>query len=305
METTTDRAIVPQQPGSVPPGTAAAPKARTKLGRPRIVGALIVIALYVVAAVVGPILLRYDPVATDLGVRLEPPGTRLPDGSVAIFGTDQVGQDIFAQMLQGARVSITVGLATLVLAGLIGIAAGVAAGYFGGWLDAVLMRLADVQLTFPSILLAVFIAAILGPSVVNVVIVLAISNWVTFARVTRSQVLAIQRRDFVDATRTLGARTWHLITRSILPSAAAPILVVATVELGHVILAEASLSFLGLGSPASTPSWGVTIAHGRDYLSHAWWISTIPGIGLALLVISFGVLGDALRDRFDPRLRSL
>ncbi|MEV1175593.1 ABC transporter permease [Nonomuraea sp. NPDC049784] len=288
-----------------PSDPPVAGRTRVKIGRLRIIASLSVIALYVVAAVIGPILLKYDPVATDLGSRLKPPGTLLPGGHTAIFGTDQVGQDVLAQMMQGARVSITVGLATLVLAGVIGVAAGIAAGYFGGWLDTVLMRLADVQLTFPSILLAIFIASILGPSVVNVVIVLSISNWVTFARVTRSQVLGLKSRDFVDATRTLGARTWHLVTRSILPSMIAPILVVATVELGHVILAEASLSFLGLGTPASTPSWGMTIANGRDYLSNAWWISTIPGIGLAILVIGFGVLGDALRDRFDPRLRSM
>jgi peptide/nickel transport system permease protein len=309
-----DEALIPPPAGSpigpdgaVPPDDVRATggRKRGKLGRLRIICSLAVVACYVVAAVIGPILLKYDPVATELKSRLKPPGTRLPDGSLAVFGTDQVGQDVLAQMMQGARVSITVGVATLVLAGFIGVAAGLVAGYFGGWLDAVLMRLADVQLTFPSILLAIFIASVLGPSVVNVVIVLAISNWVTFARVTRSQVLGIKERDFVDATRTLGARSWHLVTRSILPSAAAPILVVATVELGHVILAEASLSFLGLGTPASTPSWGMTIANGRDYLSNAWWISTIPGIGLAILVISFGVLGDALRDRFDPRLRSM
>ncbi|MET8864451.1 ABC transporter permease [Nonomuraea sp. NPDC004580] len=293
---------------SIAPADAPAPrlgKTRVKLGRLRIIVSLSVIGFYVLAAIVGPILLKYDSVATNLSARLKPPGTTLPNGQLALFGTDQVGQDVLAQMMQGARVSITVGVATLVLAGVIGVAAGIAAGYFGGWLDMVLMRLADVQLTFPSILLAILIAAILGPSVVNVVIVLSISNWVTFARVTRSQVLGLKNRDFVDATRTLGARTWHLLTRSILPSMIAPILVVATVELGHVILAEASLSFLGLGTPASTPSWGMTIANGRDYLSNAWWISTIPGIALAVLVISFGVLGDALRDRFDPRLRSM
>jgi peptide/nickel transport system permease protein len=308
-----DEALIPPPAGDPTGPAGAVPtearpaegRTRGRIGRLRIIVSLSVVACYVVAAVVGPILLKYDPVATDLKSRLKPPGTRLADGSLAVFGTDQVGQDVLAQMMQGARVSITVGVATLVLAGLIGVAAGLVAGYFGGWLDAVLMRLADVQLTFPSILLAIFIAAILGPSVVNVVIVLSISNWVTFARVTRSQVLGLKERDFVDATRTLGARTWHLVTRSILPAAAAPILVVATVELGHVILAEASLSFLGLGTPASTPSWGMTIANGRDYLSNAWWISTIPGIGLAILVISFGVLGDALRDRFDPRLRSM
>ncbi|NJP97466.1 ABC transporter permease [Nonomuraea sp. FMUSA5-5] len=306
MDTPTENVLT--KTAAPPAGDAVRPAAgrtRIRIGRLRVIASLSVIAFYVAAAVVGPILLKYDPVATDLGSRLKPPGTLLPNGHTAVFGTDQVGQDVLAQMMQGARVSITVGVATLVLAGVIGVAAGIAAGYFGGWLDMVLMRLADIQLTFPSILLAIFIASILGPSVVNVVIVLSISNWVTFARVTRSQVLGLKSRDFVDATRTLGARTWHLLTRSILPSMMAPILVVATVELGHVILAEASLSFLGLGTPSSTPSWGLTIANGRDYLSNAWWISTIPGLGLAALVISFGVLGDALRDRFDPRLRSM
>ncbi|GAA1618664.1 ABC transporter permease [Kribbella sancticallisti] len=284
------------------------PAVRTRRGRAgtaRIRFGLTVIGLYVVAAVAGPWLVGYDSVATRTQDRLKPPGSRLSDGSLAIFGTDQVGQDLLAQMLQGARISIAVGLATLLLAGSIGVTVGIAAGYFGGWLDSVLMRLADIQLAFPSILLAIFIAALLGPSVVNVVIVLAVSNWVTFARVARGQALTTRRREFVDASRTLGAGTWRLIRRCILPASIAPVLVVATVEIGHVILAEASLSFLGLGTPASTPSWGVTIANGRNYLADAWWISTVPGIGLAFLVVSLGVLGDALRDRYDPRLRSL
>lgn len=278
---------------------------RTRAGNARIRFGLIVIAVYIVAAVAGPFLIGFDSVATRTADRLKPPGSRLSDGSLAIFGTDQVGQDLLAQMLQGARISIAVGLATLLLAGTIGVTVGIAAGYFGGWLDGVLMRLADIQLAFPSILLAIFIAALLGPSVVNVVIVLAVSNWVTFARVARGQALATRRREFVDASRTLGAGTWRLIRRCILPASVAPVLVVATVEIGHVILAEASLSFLGLGTPASTPSWGVTIANGRNYLADAWWISTVPGIALAFLVVSLGVLGDALRDRYDPRLRSL
>lgn len=278
---------------------------RTRAGSARIRFGLAVIAVYVVAAIIGPWLVRYNPVDTRTADRLRPPFSRLSDGSFAIFGTDQVGQDLLAQMLQGARISIAVGLATLVLAGAIGVTVGLAAGYFGGWLDGVLMRLADIQLAFPSILLAIFIAALLGPSVVNVVIVLAVSNWVTFARVARGQALATRRREFVDASRTLGAGTWRLISRCVLPACIAPVLVVATVEIGHVILAEASLSFLGLGTPASTPSWGVTIANGRNYLADAWWISTIPGIALAFLVVSLGVLGDALRDRYDPRLRSL
>lgn len=271
----------------------------------RIYVCLVIIAGYALAAIFGPMIARFDPVATRTADRLKPPGSVLSDGSTAIFGTDQVGQDILAQMMQGARVSMAVGVCTLLLAGVIGVTIGLAAGFFGGWLDGVLMRLADIQLTFPSILLAIFIAALLGPSVVNVVVVLAISNWVTFARVTRSQVLSTRGREFVDASRTLGAGTWHLIRRCILPACVAPVLVVATVELGHVILAEASLSFLGLGTPTSVPSWGVTIANGRNYLAEGWWISAIPGIALALLVLTFGVLGDALRDRYDPRLRSV
>jgi peptide/nickel transport system permease protein len=293
---------------TAPPVPTEAPPAPVTARRPgsaRIRFALAVIAVYVLAALVGPVLLAYDSVVTHTADRLLPPFSRTSGGGLAVFGTDQVGQDLLAQMLQGARVSIAVGLATLLLAGLIGVVAGVVAGYFGGWLDGVLMRLADVQLAFPSILLAIFIAALLGPSVVNVVIVLAVSNWVTFARVVRSQVLTVRGREYVDATRTLGAGTWHVVRRCILPACVAPVLVVATVELGHVILAEASLSFLGLGTPTSTPSWGVTIANGRNYLAEAWWIATIPGIALALLVVAFGLLGDALRDRFDPRLKSL
>lgn len=274
-------------------------------GAVRIYVCLVIIAGYALAAVFGPMIARFDPVATRTADRLKPPGSVLSDGSTAIFGTDQVGQDILAQMMQGARVSMAVGVCTLLLAGVIGVTIGLSAGFFGGWLDGVLMRLADIQLTFPSILLAIFIAALLGPSVINVVVVLAISNWVVFARVTRSQVLSTRGREFVDASRTLGAGTWHLIRRCILPACVAPVLVVATVELGHVILAEASLSFLGLGTPASIPSWGVTIANGRNYLAEGWWISAIPGIALALLVLTFGILGDALRDRYDPRLRSV
>jgi peptide/nickel transport system permease protein len=300
MTDVTDRPTA--RAAAAPPATQ--PERRRRPGTLRIRCALGVVACYVVAAVLGPVLLAYDSVVTRTADRLLPPGATTSDGGLAVFGTDQVGQDLLAQMLQGARVSIAVGLATLLLAGLIGVAAGVVAGYFGGWIDSVLMRLADVQLTFPSILLAIFIAALLGPSVVNVVIVLAVSNWVTFARVVRSQVLTVRGREYVDATRTLGARTWHVVRRCILPACVAPVLVVATVELGHVILAEASLSFLGLGTPTSTPSWGVTIANGRNYLAEAWWIATIPGLALALLVVSFGVLGDALRDRYDPRLES-
>lgn len=273
--------------------------------RARLITCIVVISGYAVAAIFGPIIMNYNPITTRIIDRLKPPGSTLSDGSFALLGTDQVGHDLMGQVFMGARVSMTVGIATLLLAGLIGITFGLIAGYYGGWLDSVLMRIADIQLAFPSILLAIFIAAILGPSVVNVILVLAISNWVVFARVTRSQVLSLKNREYVDATRTLGAGTLHLMLRTILPGCLAPLLVVATVEVGYVIVAEASLSFLGLGTPASLPSWGLTIADGRDYLVDAWWISTLPGIALAVLVLTLGVLGDTLRDKFDPKMRTL
>jgi len=270
----------------------------------RITVPLVVIGLFIVGAVVVPMLYDFDPLHTELLFRLQPPGTTLPDGSYAVFGTDQVGQDLFAQMMMGARVSLTVGVSTLLVAGVFGVLLGLLAGHFGGWVDNVLMRVADVQLAFPAILLAILLASVLGPSLWNVIVVISITNWVVFARVTRSQVLSLRTREYVEAARTLGASHAHIIFRTLLPGCVAPILVVATVEFGHVVLLEAALSFLGVGVPLGIPSLGTTINNGTAYLGTAWWISTLPGIALAILVLATGILGDALRDRFDPKLRS-
>jgi peptide/nickel transport system permease protein len=270
----------------------------------RIVAPLIAIGLLVIGAILVPILYNYDPLHADLIVRLKPPGSEVLHGSIAIFGTDQVGSDLFAQMMAGIRISLIVGSATLLIAGVFGVLLGLLAGYFGGWFDTVLMRIADIQLAFPSILLAILVASVLGQGVLNVIIVLSIANWVVFARVTRSQVLSLGGREYVEAARTLGAGHAHLIVRTLLPGCIPPILVIATVEFGQVILAEAALSFLGVGVPLGTPSLGSTISNGTQYLATAWWISTLPGIALLILVLATGILGDALRDRFDPRLRS-
>lgn len=270
----------------------------------RIVVPLIVIGLYVLGAIFVPILYDFDPLQVDLVSRLMPPGSQLPDGSVAIFGTDQVGQDLFAQMMMGTRVSLVVGAMTLVFAGIAGVLFGLLAGHFGGKLDSVLMRIADIQLAFPAILLAILIASVLGQGIVNVIIVLSIANWVIIARVTRGQALSLKSREYVEAARTLGASNSHLIFRTLLPGAMAPILVILTVEFGQVILAEAALSFLGVGVPLGVPSLGSTIANGTAYLTTAWWISTLPGIALVILVLATGILGDAIRDLRDPRLRS-
>lgn len=264
-----------------------------------------VVGFYVVVSIVGPSLLQYDAVATSTRDRLLPPGSQLSNGQYAWLGTDQVGRDIFAQVLEGARISMTVGVLTLIIAGTIGLVLGITSGFLGGKVDSIVMRVADIQLSFPPLILAIFIAAILGPSVANVIITLAVTKWVVFARVARSQVMTVKKRDFVDAARVMGGNRWFIVRRCLVPATVAPVLVVATVELGLVIIAEASLSFLGLGTPASSPSWGLTIAQGRDYLGDAWWISTAPGVALAVLVISVGTLGDELRDRFDPNLRDV
>jgi peptide/nickel transport system permease protein len=207
------------------------------------------------------------------------------------------------QIMQGARISLLVGGATVLFAGLIGMTLGVLAGFYGGFLDALLMRLADIQLAFPSILFAIMIAGVLGPSVANIIITLSLTRWVIFGRVARAATLAAKERDFVLAARALGAGGSRLLLKHVIPSTLAPLIVIATVEVGLVIIAEASLSFLGLGTPTSQPSWGQTIANGRAYLNTAWWIATIPGIALSLVVLSVGVFGDRLRDYLDPRGR--
>lgn len=271
---------------------------------PKILAPLVVVGFILALALFGPLFVHYDAFEVINRDRLMAPGSTTSGGGVALFGTDQLGRDLLAQVVQGSRVSIFIGVTTLLIAGSIGSAIGIISGFKGGVLDSIFMRIADVQLAIPSLLLAIFIAAFLGQSVRNVIITLAITRWVVFARVARSQVLAVRKREFVENTSALGASTLFVIRRCIIPTTISPLVVVATVELGLVIVAEASLSFLGLGTPATTPSWGLTIANGRDYLATAWWIATIPGVCLAAVVISVGMLGDQLRDRLDPYMRA-
>jgi peptide/nickel transport system permease protein len=261
------------------------------------------VIIFIVAAIVGPVLVPYDSVTVRTGDRLLSPGSTLRDGSRAWLGTDQVGRDMLAQVLQGARISLLVGLATVLIAGLIGMSVGTVAGFRGGFADSLLMRVADVQLAFPSILFAIMIAAVIGPSVFNVIMTLAITRWVVFGRVARAATLAAKEREFVTAARAIGASPARQLVRHVAPQTFAPLIVIATVEIGLVIIAEASLSFLGLGTPPSQPSWGQTVANGRDYLNNAWWISTMPGLALSLVVLSVGIFGDRLRDYLDPRAK--
>lgn len=259
-----------------------------------------VIGVFVLAALVGPLVLDYDPVTTHNADRLLPPGAELSTGGTTLLGTDQLGRSVLAQIVEGARISLLVAAATIGLGGVVGLVIGIVAGYVGGVTDTVAMRLADMQLGIPSILLAILIAGVLGPSVLNVIITLAITRWVLFARVVRGSALATKNREFVDSARVIGASPVRIISRYILPSCLTPLLIVATAQVGLMIIAEASLSFLGLGVPLDQASWGSIIANGRDYLGTAWWIATFPGLALVATVVSIGFLSDELRDWLDP-----
>ncbi len=254
-------------------------------------------------AVVGPRLAPHGPLDQTLEARLRPPafagGTR-----GHWLGTDNLGRDILSRILVGARPSLLVGTSSIVLAGAFGVPLGLVSGYYRARLDKVVMRVADVQLAFPAILLALAILAVAGPSNLNLVIVLALSWWVIFARVVRGEVLSVREREFIGAATALGAGDLHIVARHVLPNIAGTILVLASVSLTRAILAEAALSFLGMGIQPPTPTWGGMISDGRAYLAVAWWVSTMPGLALTLAVIGFNLLGDYLRDRIDPRLRS-
>ena len=289
----------PEAPVAATSGTGRSPRRRRRLVGLVVAGTPLVV--FVLAAVIGPMVVAYDPITTRTGDRLRPPGAALSDGSIAVLGTDQVGRDLLAQVLQGARISLLVAVATVFAAGLIGLVVGVLAGYYSGVLDTIAMRLADIQLGFPTILLAILIAAMLGPSVTNVIITLSIARWVTFGRVARASTLAAREREFVMAARALGASDRRLLLSHVAPATLTPLIVIAAVEMGLVIISEASLSFLGLGTPPDQPSWGLIVANGRAYLNTAWWISTMPGLALSVVVIAVGLFGDRVRDFLDPR----
>ncbi|WP_053203413.1 ABC transporter permease [Jiangella muralis] len=258
----------------------------------------VVIGLYVLVGLVGPLLLDYDPVHTPLEDRLLSPGSTTADGGTAWLGTDDLGRDVLAQIVYGARTSVLIGVATVGVASVVGLLLGAVAGYARGWLDAVLARIFDVLLAFPAILLAIVIAGAFQRSVLLVVVALSATAWISFARVTRSVALSLRERAWVDAARVLGVPQRSILWRHILPFTAGPIVALATLEFALVVLAEAGLSFLGIGLPSSTVSWGQTIANGKAYLETAWWISTLPGIALSLLIINVGILGDQLTARY-------
>jgi peptide/nickel transport system permease protein len=265
------------------------------------VAALVVLAILLVAAVFAPLLAPDDPNAQDLLTRLKPPAWQHGGSGAHLLGTDQLGRDMLSRVVYGTRVSLLVGAGAALLAGVIGTVIGLAAGYFGGWPDRVLMRLADVQLAFPSILLALAIVGFFGSGLWYVILVLGITGWVSYARVVRAEVMSLRSRDFVTEARAIGVTDVRIIRRHLLPNVAAPLATIGTLHIAAAIVAEASLSYLGLGVPKETVTWGSMLADGQLYLGTSWWVAVFPGVALMLTSLAVNITGDALRDVADPK----
>jgi peptide/nickel transport system permease protein len=257
----------------------------------------------VIFAVFAPWLAPHDPFALDLLARLKPPFWS-EDGTLTYpLGTDNVGRDILSRVIYGARVSLSVGFAAVLVGAIVGSLIGMLAGYFGSWLDAVLSWLINVQLSFPFTLLAIFLLATFGGGFWPVVLVLALATWVNYARIVRGQVIMVRSREFVEAAHSVGVGSFRILARYILPNTTSPIIVVASFSMAQAILTEAALSFLGVGVDSATPSWGTMLNDGRNYLQDAWWMATMPGIATALAVLAGNLCGDWLQDYTNPRLR--
>ena len=261
------------------------------------VGTLIVV-LTVLAATLGPVLTPYDPSAQTLAERLGPPSAAHP------LGLDELGRDILSRLLSGARISLLVGLAVVSVSSLIGMTLGSIAGYFGGGIDDLISRVIDILMAFPGILLAIALVAVLGPSLTNVVLALSVIGWVGYARLVRGQALRAREFEYVQAARALGAGPARIVARHVLPTAFPAVIVQATLGMAGAIIAEASLSFLGLGVQPPTPSWGTMLDAGRSHLFDAPHLTIFPGLAIATLVLGFNFLGDGLHDRIDPKAKA-
>ncbi len=258
---------------------------------------LVIIFLFIFVAIFAPIISPYSPVDQDISQRLKPPSRLHP------LGTDQLGRDILSRIIYGSRISLIVGFSAVFISGIIGITLGMVSGFYGGKVDAVIMRLADIQLSLPFILLAIAIMAVLGPGLRNIILVLGITGWVIYARIVRGETLQTKNVDFVQAAVSLGNRDIRILFKHILPNVLASAIIVATLEMARMIIMEAALSFLGLGIQPPTPSWGSMVADGRDYITNAWWLITFPGLAIMITVLGINLFGDWLRGSLDPKLK--
>ncbi|MBS0126706.1 ABC transporter permease [Thetidibacter halocola] len=255
---------------------------------------LVILGLFLLGALLAPVIAPYDPNAMTLNMMAAPSGENL-------LGTDDLGRDLLSRILWGTQISLFVGVATVGLALVAGVFLGVIAGYYGGWIDNLIMRYIDLQWAFPNFIIAVYLVAVFGTGLLNVIVAIALAFLDDFARIARSMVLTLKQEQFVDAARVQGYSDLRIMLRHILPNAMAPIIVQATVSVSYAILGEASLSFLGLGVSADTPTWGLILADGRSFISRAWWLGVFPGLAIMLVVLSINFIGDALRDALDVR----
>lgn len=280
---------------SVKPGRQGFAQLRTLVWRDKkaLVGS-VVLTIFLLSAIFGNVISPYDPsdMAFDM---MEPPSWSHP------LGTDDLGRDLLSRIIVGTQVSLFVGISTVVIALIAGLILGVLAGYLGGWVDHVIMRYIDLQWAFPNFIIAVYLVAVFGTGLSNVIVAISLAFVDDFARIARGMVLSIKEEQYVAAARTVGVSDIRIMWRHILPNAAAPIIVQATVSISYAILGEASLSFLGLGVDASTPTWGLILADGRSFISRAWWLGIFPGLAIMLTVLSINFIGDALRDFLDVR----
>ena len=260
---------------------------------------IIIIGFFLLTAIFAPLITPFDPNEQNISIRKTAPFT-----SSNILGTDDLGRDLLTRIIYGSRISLIIGIISVGISLTFGIFIGLISGYYGGWFDRIVMRLIDIMLAFPYILLTIVIVALLGPSLVNAMIAIGVSQIPEYARVVRASVLAEKENDYITAERSLGASDIELMFLSILPNCIAPIFIQATLKIGNAILHSAALSFLGLGAQPPTPEWGLMIASSKEFITSAWWIVTFPGIAILLTVLGFNLLADGLRDILDPRMKT-
>jgi peptide/nickel transport system permease protein len=261
---------------------------------------LVIILVLVLAAILAPFVAPHDPTAGSLGDRLTPPSWQEGGSSAHILGTDVLGRDTLSRLIYGGRTSLTVAAIAILVAGSIGSLLGIAAGYLGGWVDIIIMRVVDLTFAFPTILLAMVLAVIFEPSFFNIILVISLVLWAEYARMARGETLKVKEMDFVALAQVAGVSKAKIMLRHILPNVASSLIVLATLQVGIVIILESSLSFLGVGIPPPTPDWGSMIAEGRSYVVSAWWLSVVPGVAIMVTVLSFNLLGDTLTELLNP-----
>ncbi|MDB5532418.1 MAG: binding-protein-dependent transport system inner rane component [Hyphomicrobiales bacterium] len=265
---------------------------------------LLIVATVIFAALIGAWIVPFDPSAQDIMQRLKPPLWEGSEG-VHLLGTEALGRDIFSRLVVGAQVSLLVGVASVILSSIVGITFGLVAGYEDRYIGRFLMALTDIQLAVPFLVLALAVVAVVGASLWNLILVLGLTNWVQYARVVRAECLVLREREYVQAARVLGASTPRILFKHLLPNVMSSVIVISSLLVAKMILFESALSFLGLGVPPATPTWGAMIAEGRNYIGNAWWVAAMPGLAIFITVIGINLVGDRLRDLLDPRLKQV